>query len=148
MMTFQEFKSQKIDEIVSLFLSVYQKEPWYDKWPSFERAKEYLLDIVKTPGFKGYIALYDKDIIGVCVGCINRWWQGDEFFIKEFFIDDKLQGNGIGSKLYDYTVLNLKNNNVKNIILLTNKNVKAYDFYKKRGLKKSQDTVFMYQNIT
>lgn len=141
------FDNNSLEDVLTLFLKVFEKEPWNDKWKSRDHAKAYLTDLINTPGFNGYLALKDDTIIGCCLGYIVKWWQGDEYYIKEFFIDDAYQLRGIGSELYDYAVSNLKTKNVQSIILLTEKTAPAFSFYLKKGLTVSPETVFMGQNI-
>lgn len=85
------YKEEKLDEIVGLFLEVFENDPWNDNWPSKKKAKNYLLDIINIPGFKGCLKIRDNKLIGVMLGHVVQWWQGDEFFIKEFFIKKMLR---------------------------------------------------------
>ncbi|QVK17229.1 GNAT family N-acetyltransferase [Mycoplasmatota bacterium] len=147
-MELKSYNVQEIDAYVALFLKVFEKEPWNDKWPSFERAKSYLTDLSQTPGFRGFVATKNSTIVSICFGYIMKWWQGDEYFVKEFFVDDTMQNQGIGSILYDYMVQNLQKEKVRTITLLTEKSIPAFQFYQKKGLTLSEDTVFLYQNIS
>ena len=136
-----------IDEVVQLFLDVFENEPWNDSWPSKEKAKQYLLDITNTPGFIGYLKYKDNQLIGALLGHIVHWWEGDEFFIKEFFVDRHLQNKGIGSQLMEHLKVDLQNKNVHTMLLLTESNAPAAKFYQKRGFKVSSHTIFMFKNI-
>ena len=142
-----KFNDKYIDDIVNLFLVVFENEPWNDNWPSPKKAKNYLLDIVNTPGFKGYIHLTGEKISGVLLGNVVRWWEGDEFFIKEFFVDKKYQGKGIGTKIIKHLETKLDNEDIKTFILLTQKHTPAAEFYEKNQFKVSSHTVFMFKNI-
>jgi hypothetical protein len=67
------YKEENLNEIVDLFIEVFEKEPWNDNWPSKEKAKNYLLDIINTPGFKGYLKFRENELIGVLFGNIIQW---------------------------------------------------------------------------
>ncbi len=141
----QEFSIKEIDHYVTLFLSVYEKDQWNDS--SFKNTKHYLLSIVNTPGFRGYIAYKNSMIVAVMLGFIIKRGRSDEYFVKEFFIDPVSQDEGMGSLLNNYMIEILKQENVDKVLLLTEKMIPEYEFYIKNGYKMSEDTVFMYQNI-
>ncbi len=141
------YKDTDIDEVVKLFLSVFGIEPWNDKWPDFETAKSYILENVQNPNFIGYVMIEDENIIGVSIGRVKTWWQGKEYLIEEFFIDNSYQGKGLGSKLMSFINNDLKKEEVKNIVLLTDKDTEAFKFYKKRGFKEKSDMIFMYRGL-
>ena len=141
------YKDKNIDEVVELFLDVFENEPWNDNWPTKQKAKNYLVDIINTPGFIGYLNYKEEKLAGVLFGHIVKWWEGDEYFIKEFFIDRKLQGEGIGSQMMEQLKTDLKNKDVHTMILLTENHAPAAQFYQKRGFKVSSHNVFMFKNI-
>ena len=141
------YREKNLNEILDLFIEVFEKEPWNDNWPSKEKAKNYLLDIINTPGFKGYLKFRENELIGVLFGNIVQWWQGDEFFIKEFFIKKSVQGKGIGSEMLNFLEDSLAQNNVETIILLTENNAPAVKFCEHKEFKMSSHTIFLYKNI-
>ncbi|ERJ12011.1 acetyltransferase protein [Haloplasma contractile SSD-17B] len=142
-----DFDRNCIDEYVNLFISVFSKEPWNDEWKSTDHAKSYLMEIVKTPGFRGYVAELDNKVVGVIIGHIVKWWQGDEYFIKEFFVETNLQGKRIGKRLDEFMKEKLVSEETETIVLLTERTIKAYEFYNKQRYKTSNDTVFMVHNL-
>lgn len=142
-----KYKEEKLDEIVDLFLEVFENEPWDDNWPSKKKAKNYLVDIVNTPGFKGHLKFKDNKLIGVLLGHVVQWWQGDEFFIKEFFIKKSAQGAGFGSEMLNHLEASLAQNDIETILLLTEKNAPAAKFYVRKDFKVSPQTIFMHKNI-
>ena len=96
------FRPTDLDRCVKMFVAVFSREPWKDEWPSLERAKDYLSDIVGTPGFRGFIAYEGRKILGMCLGHKVRWWAGDEFYIDELCVDVDIQRTGIGTQLLNY----------------------------------------------
>ncbi len=67
-LTSHVFKMEYIEECTDLMIDVYSREPWYDKWPSFERAKTYLMEYVNNPVFRGFVLKYNEKIVAVCFG--------------------------------------------------------------------------------
>lgn len=88
-------------------LKVYSREPWNDKWESFEQAREYILEFINNPVFTGFLACEDSKIIGVCLGHMRSWWGGKEYYMNEFFIDNEMQGKGIGTNFLEFIKKNL-----------------------------------------
>ena len=142
-----KYKKEYIDQVVDLFLDVFENDPWNDNWPSKEKAKQYLLDIIKIPGFIGYLSFKEDVLAGVLLGHIVKWWQGDEYFIKEFFVNPHYQGVGIGSEMIEHLQAALKKADINSVVLLTENNAPAAEFYDKKGFKVSTHTRFMYKNI-
>lgn len=64
------YQEDKLDQIVDLFLEVFKNDPWNDNWPSKKKVRKYLLDIINTPGFKGYLKFRDNKLIGILLGHI------------------------------------------------------------------------------
>jgi ribosomal protein S18 acetylase RimI-like enzyme len=142
-----KYQEKYLDDIITLFINVFKEEPWNDNWFSNKQAGKYLLDIINIPGFEGYLYISNDEVIAGLFGHLIRWWEGDEYFIKEFFVDPDFQGDGIGSKMMDKLNKELKKNNINTIVLLTDLHSPAADFYKKRGFTEKSDLKFMYKNI-
>jgi aminoglycoside 6'-N-acetyltransferase I len=140
----RSFKPTDLDRCVKLFVKVFSQEPWQDQWPSLERAKEYLSDIVGTPGFEGFIAYEGSKILGLCLGHKVRWWAGDEFYIDEFCIDSSVQRSGIGTQLLEHARECLQKAKIQFVVLLTERNTLAESFYVKQGFDTSDKAIFMY----
>ena len=142
-----KFHRSDIKECTQLMIDVYSKEPWLDKWPSFDKATKYLREYVDNPSFIGYVLRYNNNIVAVCFGHKKSWWQGDEYYIDEFFTHTSLQNKGIGTKLMSFVKESLKEENIKCITLLTEREIPAEQFYKKNNFKIKEDNIFMYCNF-
>ena len=141
-------KYNEYEDVKKLFREVFTKEPWFDVWDDEEQLDLYLHDLINNNNSLSLL-LYDKDdkIIGGSLGYIFNWWKGKEYFIKEFFVSDKLHSKGYGSiflkKIHEY----LKSKDIKAIWLNTQKDVPAYSFYLKNDFKELKDAVLMYKDI-
>jgi aminoglycoside 6'-N-acetyltransferase I len=143
MINIQPFELKYLDECVSLFLNVYSPEPWSDKWPSIDNAKKYLYEFIIHPRFKGFIVFEYNKIIGVCLGHKRTWWEGEEYFIDEMFIDIQKQRKGIGSSLMNHLEYELGKDGINNIALFTKKNYPAEHFYLKCKLYVDDSIIYM-----
>ncbi len=134
-MNFRRFSCKDLDECAELFIKVFSADPWYDNWISLLQAINYLGELIENPVFEGFVACEGSNIVAVCLGHRRSWWLGNEFFVDEFFVENKKQGNGIGTKMMDYVTSNLASNGYVRVILLTNKDIPAESFYLKNGFK-------------
>jgi ribosomal protein S18 acetylase RimI-like enzyme len=145
-MYIRNYIDSDIDSCTKLFISVFNKEPWNDNWTQ-ERAKLYLEEFTKYPNFRGVVAEIDKSIIGFIFGSRKSWWSGDEYFINEICVENAVQRTGIGSKLLRYLEEALQREGVKNITLLTKREIPAERFYLKNDFRAVDKLMYMYKRI-
>lgn len=82
-------------------------------------------------------------MIGISLGYIFHWWEGDEYYIKEFCIRRDSQKMGYGSIFLQELGEFLLTRKIRAIGLTTERNVPAYAFYKKNGFIELDKTVFL-----
>ncbi|WP_414468408.1 GNAT family N-acetyltransferase [Methanobacterium sp. ACI-7] len=146
-LSFKQFNFKDIDKCTRLFKEVFSDYPWYDDWVSEDQARNYLIELIENPVFKGFIVYKSKEIAAVCFGHTRSWWMGKEFFIDEFFVSPKIQGNGIGTKLMDFVKNSLKEESYKRLVLLTNKDIPAEDFYIKNSFYAKKNRISMVNEL-
>lgn len=144
---FRKFNIEYVDKCAELYKEVFSDYPWYDSWDSINQVREYLIELIENPTFEGFLATEGKNIVAVCFGHKRSWWIGKEFFIDEFFVNGKKQGNGIGTELMDYIKASLIKEGYKRLILLTNKGIPAEDFYFKNGFCINQERIIMINEL-
>ncbi|GAF21660.1 acetyltransferase [Bacillus sp. JCM 19047] len=135
-------------EMRMLFLDVFTNDPWFDKWSSEEQLDAYMRDLTENTNSLS-LALYDENdvLIGCSLGYVFNWWEGREYFIKEFFVSRKEQNQGVGSAFLELMDSKLKAIEIKFITLNTEKNVPAYRFYQKNRFSVSNESVFMVKRL-
>ncbi len=146
-LTFKKFNFKDIDKCAKLFKEVFSDYPWYDDWVSIEQARNYLIELIKNPVFNGFVAYEGSEIVAVCFGHTRSWWMGKEFFIDEFFVSNLKQGNGVGTKLMNYIKNSLIKEDYKRMVLLTNKEIPAEEFYIKNGFYTKENRISMVNEI-
>lgn len=147
-MTIIPLQKEHYKELNALFLDVFTAAPWFDEWSSEEQLDLYLKDLTNnsnslSPG------LFDEKgtLIGGSLGYIFNWWQGKEYYIKEFFISKDCQNKGAGSTFLEQIEFYLKEQKMSHITLMTDKDVSAYPFYKKNGFTEQTASVFFAKKI-
>ena len=119
--------------ITDVFTSVFTKEPWNDDWSDTNQLDMYINDLVGQ-GYSLTFGLFEDDeLIGISMGYIKHWYRGTEYIINEFCVKTDRQGAGAGSFFIAEIEKAIKEMGLKQIFLLTDSNVPAYNFYKKNG---------------
>ena len=80
------------------------------------------------------------------MGHKRSWWNGNEYYMNEFFIDNDMHGKGIGTNFLDFIKKNLIDQSIKGIVLITEKGFPAEMFYKKNKFRESESNIFMVCN--
>ncbi len=140
-MNIQELSMEHIEDIKKLMLDVFSGNPWNDRWTD-ERLHAYIFELIGSNNSLSFGIYQDDALMGMALGRIKSWYEGDEYWIEEFGIHPEMQQHGIGSKFMDEIEKKLMKKNVVHIVLLTERKVPAYHFYKKRGFKEKEESVF------
>lgn len=145
-----EIKRLSIDEkenIKDLFVSVFTNEPWNDDWSDKTQLELYITDLTGQSYSLTY-GLYDNDeLIGISMGYIKHWYSGTEYIINELCIRTDRQGMGAGSFFLSEIEKSIKEIGLKQIFLLTDSNVPAYEFYKKNGYVELESNVSFAKTV-
>ena len=137
-------KQLSIDDkeaIKDLFISVFTGEPWNDDWSDSKQLDQYIEDLCGQ-GYSLAFGLYDDgELIGLSMGYIKHWYTGTEYIINELCIKTDRQGSGAGSFFLKQIEKAIKEMGLKQIFLLTDRDVPAYGFYRHYGFVEQENTV-------
>ncbi|MBR0086188.1 MAG: GNAT family N-acetyltransferase [Lachnospiraceae bacterium] len=130
---FRRLGPEDKESIKEVFAGVFTKEPWNDDWSDKEQLDLYITDLIGQ-GYSLTYGLYDSDeLIGISLGHIKHWYSGTEYYIEELCIRTDRQGAGAGTFFLAEIEKAIQKLGLKQIFLLTDSNVPAYEFYKKNG---------------
>ena len=135
------------DDCAELFTRVFSAAPFYYSWLTEEKARRYCRDLLKTPGFAGFLYRSEGKYIGACLGVINDYFSTVTYEIKEIFVDPKLQRKGTGSAMLVNLEKVLAARGVEAFTLYTQKGIPAYNFYVKHGYIHSSETAFFCKTL-
>ena len=139
---------QNKSEIQHLFLKVFSSPPWNDKWDSQAQLDHYMHDLIDNPNALVFGYFLGDALVGISLGYVFHWWQGTDYFIKEFCIDNSLQSQGIGTQFLSAIENELKTRDISAIWLMTERSVPAFEFYKRKGFFELEDSVVLAKNIS
>ena len=143
----KKFAVMDIDACVKVYKDVFSSDPWNDDWMSIDQVRNYFDELIKNPIFDGFVAYENSKLVAACFGHKRSWWTGNDFFIDELFVANQMQGKGIGTKLLEYVECNQAMDNCNRLILLTNRNLPAEEFYLKKGFKTNNSRIIMEKNV-
>ena len=139
-----ELKQLSINDkeaIKALFTGVFTGEPWNDDWSDSKQLDCYIDDLCGQV-YSLTFGLYDGgELIGISMGDIRHWFRGTEYLINELCIKTDRQGTGAGTFFLKEIEKAVKEMGIKQIFLLTGRDMPAYNFYKKNGYVEESNTV-------
>lgn len=147
MLILKELREEYFEEIKTFFKNVFTNEPWNDDWSDDEQLSYYIEDIAGCFNSINYGLFEDDEMIGLSIGNKRHWWSGTEYIINEFCIKTNLQGQGIGTKFLKEIEADIVKKGMKQIFLQTERNVPAYEFYKRNGFIELNDHVTFVKEI-
>lgn len=136
------------DEVQVLFYRVFSMPPWNDQWDIEVQLPNYMSDLMDNQNSLCLGYYQGEQLIGISLGYVFHWWEGTDYFIKEFCIDNEHQGEGHGKKFLDEMNAYLKIESIKAVWLLTDRHVPAFDFYQKNGFTELKDNVMFAKAVT
>ena len=148
MYTLKRLSIDDKEEIKKVFVGVFTREPWYDDWSDEEQLDMYICDLVGQ-GYSLTYGLYDDtgELIGISLGYIKHWYSGTEYIINELCIKTEKQGAGAGTFFIHAIEEAIKEQGLKQIFLLTESNVPAFEFYRKNGFVQSEYNVAFSKRV-
>ena len=129
------------EAIKELFTGVFTGEPWNDDWSDREQLDCYIDDLCGQ-NYSLTFGLFDGgELIGLAMGDIKHWFRGTEYLINELCIKTDRQGSGAGTFFLKEIEKAVKEMGIKQIFLLTGRDMPAYNFYKKNGFAEESGIV-------
>ena len=119
-----------------------------DDWSDAEQLDLYLQDLTGQ-GYSLTYGLYDDagELIGISLGYIKHWYSGTEYIINELCIRTERQGAGAGTFFIREIEKTIRELGIKQIFLLTDSNVPAYEFYRKNGFTEQTTNVSFSKRV-
>ena len=142
-MRLEKIKEEDLLFLSDIFQEVFQQEPWKEPWNQTS-SYQHLQMLYHSAGFIGY-KVYDDELIGFVMGCLDVCYDGMLFLIKELCVCSSFQHLGYGQKILNLLEESLKKQHVEGILLWTHHGLKT--FYEKAGYQMDQDLIIMKKEI-
>lgn len=141
----KELGIKDIERIKSYFVAVFTEAPWNDDWSDEEQLHAYMLDLIGNRNSLTLGFFENDSMVGLAMGEIKHWYEGTEYFINELCIKREEQGRGLGTQFLAQIGKYVKRRGVKNLFLLTERNMPAYEFYRKNGFIELENNVALFK---
>lgn len=132
-----------LKDCAEILTRAYNSEPWNDEW-TVDKAYQKLACFYECPDFIGFTAFVDGELAGACVGNIEPYYTGDYFYLKEMFVDPKVQKSGVGKALLADLKEHLDTIGIHQMILFTSSEFFPFKFYEKSGFSVMNGMVMMH----
>lgn len=136
-------KYDMLDDCVDLFMGTFSKEPWNDVYESRKQVVDFFENHIKNNYFIGYVLKIDDELVGLSLGAKKPCLKGMEYFIDQFCVSEKFQGQGAGSKFLELIESDIKKQDINTIVLTTSKGFPSEKFYIKNGFQKSDNAILL-----
>lgn len=141
-MEIRRMEARDLSACAEILCAVYNNELWMCCWKK-ERAEAYLTDCFAHRRFVGFVAEQGGKVIGGLFAHEKIWWNNDELFIDEMFVQPACQGQGIGTQLLARAGEHVRERGLAGITLTTNRYAPAPKFYAANGFEACEHVLFM-----
>ncbi len=145
-MYYKEITLDHLEELASLYVETFNSEPWNDEW-TISTAKKRLQQMINTEDSYGLCAYEDGDLCVAILGCMEQFYNGIMFNVKEFWIKNGRRGQGLGTQIFAEFEKRLKEKQVEQMILFTSRGDFTEHFYHKQNMKTNPEMIFMEKRI-
>ena len=131
------------DACAALLMDVFTNPPWSYDWLKQDKMDAYVRDLLRTPGFRGFVLLQKGMLRAACLGVEADYFAAPTYEIKEILVTRELQGHGVGSAFLSGIEAALAADGRVCVTLNTQRSIPAFRFYEKHGYAVSPETVMM-----
>lgn len=145
-MEYEEITLDHLEQLAALYIETFNAPPWNDRWTK-ETAEKRLHQMICTEDSFGLCAYENSALCGAILGCMEQFYDGQMFNIKEFWVKNDLRRKGIGSRIFAEFERRLRERGIGSIILFTIKGDQTEHFYHKQQMKSNPNMVFMEKQL-
>lgn len=145
-MEIRKLSLDNIEEIKALIVKIFSQEPWNDNWEAGQ-LHQYVLELINCCNSLPLGLYISGKLCGISLGRIKHWCGGTEYWINELGILPEMQNKGCGTEFIKQIKLLLAQQQIQNIVLLTQKDTPAYSFYIKNGFAELPEQKFLAADV-
>lgn len=133
-------------EYGKIYAKAFSAEPWNDYWKD-EDAEIHVRELLEIKQSYGLEYVVDNKIVGFILGTSMLFNYGRIFEINDLAIDTEFQGKGIGKKLLEECLKEIKKMGMAGVHLITASEGNLTSFYEKYGFSKETSVLLMGKEI-
>ncbi|MCI8285412.1 MAG: GNAT family N-acetyltransferase [Firmicutes bacterium] len=145
--TLKKLTIKDFELIKETIRDIFSNPPWNDDWQDENQFNAYIIGMIGNNNSL-VLGLFDENgISGITIGSIKYWYTGNIYCIDDLGIKTNRQGKGYGTMLIKLVENYIKENNINEIELRTNRTFPAYNFYLENGFTESENAVYFSKKI-
>lgn len=146
MLNFKDITNADIKALAKLYVETFNAAPWNEEWTQ-ETAEKRLYQMINVESFYGFGVYSDEELSGLILGCFEQYYDGVNFYLREFCVKNSLRGQGLGTEILNTFEQKLSDMNIKEIYLNTTKNSSAERFYNKQSYNTHEHLTLMVKQF-
>lgn len=143
---YKRLEKNDIPKCAKTLMKAFGEAPWNENW-TYEQASIRIDELMSARVSRGYIVCdNDNDtVVGMVIGRIMTYLDKKEIWLDELSIHPDYQRMGIGTKMLSYVKSELAKEpeEIKFIVLTTERGYPSVNFYEKNGFEVDENCIFM-----
>lgn len=141
-MVLQPCCMEHVERYGEIYADAFSGEPWHDAW-TVEDATVHVQEILESPQSYGLECVVGCDVVGFILGSSMLFHYGRTFEINDLAVTPEFQGRGIGKKLLEGLMAQLRKKEIKAVHLITAAEGDLPAFYARHGFSQEHRVMLM-----
>ncbi len=141
-MVLQPCCMEHVERYGEIYADAFSGEPWHDAW-TVEDATVHVREILESPQSYGLECVVGCDVVGFILGSSMLFHYGRTFEINDLAVTPEFQGRGIGKKLLEGLLAQLRKKEIKAVHLITAAEGDLPAFYARHGFFQEHRVMLM-----
>jgi ribosomal protein S18 acetylase RimI-like enzyme len=137
---------ENIDKYGKIYAAAFSGEPWNDPWMP-EDAAIHVRELLECKQSYGLEYVIDGKVVGFVLGTSMLFHYGRTFEINDLAVSPEYQHQGIGARLLEKCIEDVKEQGIVGIHLITEGGGVLQKFYEKYGFKQETEVILMGKNL-
>lgn len=141
-MVLQPCCMEHVERYGEIYADAFSGEPWHDAW-TVEDATVHVREILESPQSYGLECVVGCDVVGFILGSSMLFHYGRTFEINDLAVTPEFQARGIGKKLLEGLLAQLRKKEIKAVHLITAAEGDLPAFYARHGFSQEHRVMLM-----
>ena len=133
---------EHLDRYGEIYAEAFSGEPWNDPWKK-EDAIIHVKEILESKQAYGLEYIIEGQVVGFILGASMLFHYGRTFEINDLAVDPAYQRRGIAKELLERCLVDLKDQGIVGVHLITAGEGVLPAFYERYGFQKENEVILM-----
>ncbi len=138
--------AEHLERYGEIYAAAFSGEPWNDPWKP-EEAVTHVKEVLEMSRSYGLEYTVEGNVAGFILGSSKLFCYGRTFEIDALVVDPSYQRRGIAKILLERCLVDLKEQGIADVLLITAGEGILPAFYEKFGFKKDKEVVLMGRTL-